>query len=395
MGAAVDVELIMIFPRRTILTPDDIKVLTNPVAGTRLGWKEKNVPVTVPEPTENPPEAMLTTDDFFLDIYEQGEMTLLCRQCGEKGAKVERMHGRTEFRPFHEVVCRSCHFRLQNKPKVSNAQGLSGYPVYILKIALNCLLGEVKFDSYASILRSMSMRPMSKSSFNRILNLLYVEQKSLFDSILEANRKQVMDFYDRNGKGKVNGKYNITVSCDGSYPKRSYINKYDSRYCISFIVEDNLGLVVDYVILKRCTNKKHMKKTGWQGDRCEDKNFHGSAKSLEVGCALRLFEKSVEDEDYPFRYMTLVGDGDSNVIKNILKENFYGDEYQVEKEECLFHLRKSVRTRLYGVFDKLYIFERKVEKKDTAYEKLGPDDFNKRRVFKKETCLTYQNRFAN
>ena len=64
----------MNFPRRTPLTPDDIKVLYNPVAGTRLGWKEKNVPVPVPEPTENPPEAILTTDNFFLDIYERDEM---------------------------------------------------------------------------------------------------------------------------------------------------------------------------------------------------------------------------------------------------------------------------------------------------------------------------------
>ena len=138
-----------------------------------------------------------------------------------------------------------------------------------------------------------------------------------------------------------------------------------------------------------------MKKTGWQGDRCDDKNFHGTAKSLEVGCALRLFEKSVEKEDYPFRYKTLVGDGDSNVIKHILEENFYGEDCKVEKEECLFHLRKSVRKRLYGVFDSLSIFERKREKEKIAYEKLGPDDFNKRRVFTKETCLTYQNRFAN
>ena len=51
---------------RTTLTQDDIKVLTNPFAGTRLGWKEKNVPFPVPQPTENPPEAILTTYIFSL-----------------------------------------------------------------------------------------------------------------------------------------------------------------------------------------------------------------------------------------------------------------------------------------------------------------------------------------
>ena len=82
---------------------------------------------------------------------------------------------------------------------------------------------------------------------------------------------------------------------------------------------------------------------------CPHGNFHGPSKSMECAAAEQLFEKTLEP-DFPFRYMVFVADGDANVRKTIVEKKFYGDEI-VQKEECMYHFRKRVRSDLSEVFN--------------------------------------------
>ena len=179
--------------------------------------------------------------------------------------------------------------------------------------------------------------------------------KSTFEEILKSNRQKVKEFYIRKGAQPKYGKYNINISCDGSYTGRSYKSIYESRYCISFAVENKTGTVVDYAVIERCNNEACKEQKQWTLNQCPDNNFHGASKSLEVSAAVKIYQQSLAQE-YPFRYTVYVGDGDSNVIKAILKHNFYGDEFKIEKEECILHYRKSCRTNLYTVFDSARVF---------------------------------------
>ena len=86
---------------------------------------------------------------------------------------------------------------------------------------------------------------------------------------------------------------------------------------------------------------------------CCDFNFHGPSKSMECAAAEKLFEKTLAP-DFPFRYMVFVADGDANVRKTIVDAKFYGDE-MVQKEECMYHFRKRVRSDLCEVFNTSWV----------------------------------------
>ena len=57
-----------------------------------------------------------------------------------------------------------------------------------------------------------------------------------------------------------------------------------------------------------------------------------------------LFRQSIRR--YGVRYSTYIGDGDSSTFKNILNLNPYGDEFQVQKRECVGHVQKRMGSQL-------------------------------------------------
>ena len=67
---------------------------------------------------------------------------------------------------------------------------------------------------------------------------------------------------------------------------------------------------------------------------------------MEVQATLEMFMRSIES--YNMRYTTYVGDGDSSsfgTLKDAILETF-GDEYDIEKEECIGHIQKRMGTAL-------------------------------------------------
>ena len=191
------------------------------------------------------------------------------------------------------------------------------------------------------------------------------------------------------------GKINITVSCDGSYTKRSYKSTYDSRFCISFIVESRTGYIIDCITIKKCNEPACRSSPAWTTVRCPKGYFHGSSKSLETAAAIMLFQNSVK-ADFPFRYTTLVCDGDSAVFKTLSEKNFYGDAFPLEKEECVYHYRKSVKRQLFNVFESLRVVEPYAAHRNKDYSKLEPSHFKApANPFTKADIRKYQIRFAN
>ncbi len=74
------------------------------------------------------------------------------------------------------------------------------------------------------------------------------------------------------------------------------------------------------------------------------KNFDGSANAMEVECAKRIWERSIEK--HGLRYTTMLSDGDSKSFTAISKEKVYGESVTIEKEECVSHVSKRMGTAL-------------------------------------------------
>ena len=176
---------------------------------------------------------------------------------------------------------------------------------------------------------------------------VYTDYKKFFEELKTDTIDQIKRFYVRNGATSNDGKIDIIISMDGSYPKRTSRTNYDSIYCITFVIEAYTGTVLDYEVIQKClkTGKGHDSRLEF----CADKLFHGSSSSMEVAAAVNLFTRSA-DPMYPFRYKVVVSDGDCKAFDHVQKLYPYGRDVLIENESCVYHLRKAKKVRLQDCF---------------------------------------------
>ncbi|GFS69307.1 uncharacterized protein TNCV_4011221 [Trichonephila clavipes] len=130
---------------------------------------------------------------------------------------------------------------------------------------------------------------------------------------------------------------NIAIALDGTWHKRGHTSKNGVVTATSL---DN-GKVIDFECLsKYCFECKSTNKTC---DNCQV-NYHGFSAGMESEGALRIFSRSLPN--YNVRYVQYLGDGDSKGILRVQESNIYGDEFPVEKLECIGHVQKRMGARL-------------------------------------------------
>ncbi|GFT41990.1 uncharacterized protein TNCV_1668231 [Trichonephila clavipes] len=111
------------------------------------------------------------------------------------------------------------------------------------------------------------------------------------------------------------GNKNIAVAVDGTWQKRGYT----SLNVVVTVTSIDTGKVIDVDILSKycaCKNLPFHEKD------CK-RNYVGSSGAMEIQ-----------------------GDGDCKAFDAVKKKNIYGNEYPIEKLECIGHVMKRMGTRL-------------------------------------------------
>ena len=179
-------------------------------------------------------------------------MVFICKGCRKPGAKLIQKGHRGVTGKFLVVKCykRGCGYEHADRPQASRIN--SNIPEQILKAALNCMLGDIPYEIFESLLMSYRIHTPSRQTFHNIMAILCEDFNYLFKDLVKENRECVKNYYINVLKQKpVAGKINIAVSCDGSYTKRSYHkSKYDSQYCISYISESHTGDAIDFHVVE-------------------------------------------------------------------------------------------------------------------------------------------------
>ncbi|GBM10562.1 hypothetical protein AVEN_66204-1 [Araneus ventricosus] len=140
-----------------------------------------------------------------------------------------------------------------------------------------------------------------------------------------------------------NSDNNITVAVDGTWQKRGYM----SHIGVVTVTSMDTGKVIDIDVLSKycaCKNNKNYETS------CKS-NFRGSSDMMKVKGACNIFKLSLTFHNA--RYTKYLEDGDSKAFEAIAKENIYGDEFQVEKLECIGHVMKRMGSRLRRLKEKM------------------------------------------
>lgn len=73
-------------------------------------------------------------------------------------------------------------------------------------------------------------------------------------------------------------------------------------------------------------------------------NYSGVSGGTEVQGVLDMFEKS--EETRGLRYKYYLGDGDSSSFSTVATARPYGQDFIIEKQECIGHIQKRMGSRL-------------------------------------------------
>ncbi|GFS69786.1 uncharacterized protein TNCV_3006661 [Trichonephila clavipes] len=158
----------------------------------------------------------------------------------------------------------------------------------------------------------------------RILNaakLLYE------DSIQNATKEAICE---------NEGNKNIAVAVDETWQKRGCT----TLNGVVTVTSIDTGKVRDVDILSKycaCKNLPFHEKD------CK-RNYVGSSGAMEIQGASKFFQRSLSLHNA--RYITYLGDGDCKAFDAVKKKNVYGNEYPIEKLECIGHVMKRMGTRL-------------------------------------------------
>ncbi|GFY55990.1 uncharacterized protein TNIN_253421 [Trichonephila inaurata madagascariensis] len=115
---------------------------------------------------------------------------------------------------------------------------------------------------------------------------------------------------------------------------RSVVTKYGRCVIVASIVTGKVIFFRNIVICKTCLfAKKDCKR-----------NYVGSSGVIEIQGASKILQRS--SSFYNARYVTYLGHGDCKASDVVKKKNIYGNEYPIEKLECVGHVMKCMGTRL-------------------------------------------------
>lgn len=141
----------------------------------------------------------------------------------------------------------------------------------------------------------------------------------------------------------------LSISGDGSWAKRGFSSLLGLVSIIGKYSNKILDVVVKSKICQGCSNWVGKKNTDeyalWYEDHKDDcdANHEGSSGKMEVDGIVEIFQRS--EELYGVKYANYIGDGDTKTYKSLLEIKPYGDDFTVQKKECVLHVKKRLYKR--------------------------------------------------
>lgn len=199
---------------------------------------------------------------------------------------------------------------------------------------------------------SMGMNVMNLKTYYQQLSAMSDKASELKPQVLARSRKLVRKVYEKLYNLSPNEIIDVFCSYDGSWHKRGFT----SNHGVGFVIDVMTGLVIDFQVLSKychmCVQaEKDLGKDSpefaiWtEGHMTEcSKNYSGSSSSMETAAADLMWKRSMSESN--FRYTTMLSDGDAKTYLHLSKQNIYGEDVEIIKEECINHVIKRMSTAL-------------------------------------------------
>ena len=287
--------------------------------------------------TSNPMHAYRIIE--FFSVFTTLSQFIICRECRKDIKFQETGHRGLGFKLV--VTCGCSRSEINSGPLIN-----TGYEINRRIVLVSRLLG-IGREGINVFCNFMDLCDgISSTAYTRIIAHIYDVSKNVFKSVCE---KAVREEQEKNAKNEI-PLLNLKVSGDGTWKKRGFTSLYGVLSLIGYYTGKVLDLVVKSKFCQPCSLWEHKKDTEEYEEWKEthesvcSMNHEGSSGSMEVQGMLDMFKRS--EEQYGVKYQVYIGDGDSKTFTNVVASKPYGENFIINKRECIGHISKRMGTRL-------------------------------------------------
>lgn len=245
------------------------------------------------------------------------------------------------------VACERCDPKyILSCQQIGRMYELNRRFIFVMRILGLGLAGCKKFCGLMDISCSFLNQSTYDFYIDKIHDCIVTIAETLFSTAAKQEKQLTSD--ENDGEDTTD----VSVSGDGTWKKRGFA----SLYGVSSLIGNYSGKVLDVLIkcsyCKLCESWKKKLNTAeyeeWKEEHIESNqcsaNHTGASGNMEVSSIIEMFKRSIVK--HGLRYVNYIGDGDSKTYSGILKTKPYGEDFVVNKKECVGHVQKRMGTRL-------------------------------------------------
>lgn len=282
--------------------------------------------------------------DFVL-VFSAISTLVKCATCGGKilfeSCKIEGLGFAIK------VGCDNCEPRyVPSSEKIDNSVYEINFRfVFVMRILGLGLAGCNKFCGLMDLSRNFLSKPAYSSYVNKMASKIRnVTERFLSSAVRE----------EKNATCKANNLKDtseLTVSGDGTWKKRGFSSLYGVATLIGYFTGKVLDLLVKSAYCQICkvweSKLDEAEFEEWKEEHIDNgdcsANHIGASGNMEVEAIKEMFQRSTEKQVH---YRNYIGDGDSKTYTGVLNSKPYGENYVINKKECVGHVQKRMGTRL-------------------------------------------------
>ena len=278
----------------------------------------------------------------FVQVFSSVSSVVKCAECD---GKVEFKCCQKEGLGFSiQVKCSNCNPRyIPSSQKIGHRYEINTRFAFTMRTLGVGLAGCNKFCG----LMDLAINFLTKMSYLNTMSTIQTSVKVTAENFLLAAAQEEIKMTKENLKSD-----NLTVSGDGTWQKQGF----SSLYGVTSLIGNESGKVIDfYVSSSHCQQCKVWEKKlnsaefqEWYEEHVNNgecqANHDGPSGNMEVAAVIEMFSRS--DEKYGAKIGNYVGDGDSKTYGNLVQAEPYGEDFIINKKECVGHVQKRMGKRL-------------------------------------------------
>lgn len=239
------------------------------------------------------------------------------------------------------VVCDCGDTLIDSSPKIGKSYEINRRFIFVMRL-LGCGLAGV--NNFCGLMDLGT--GFYETTYYKIIENIKIAVEAVFRVVINEAANEEKD----KNKAAGNKENELSVSGDGSWAKRGFTSLLGIVSLIGKYSNKILDVIVKSSFCHACRKWKGKENSAefeafWDEheEHCSA-NHKGSAGKMEVDGVLEMFQRSEDLHDAKYKYY--IGDGDTKTFTSILDMQPYGDDFVIEKKECVLHVKKRMYRRV-------------------------------------------------